>query len=158
MLRYAFLCVTLICLCLGANLFWQTTKYLLAYLENPKSVFQEIDCSQIKIIDQETISYSASNRSVVSICLINNKKIAISDMPENADRVLILRTSEIDPVIKQEFLESIEAYKYINSIFSHFFSEYLVSIFVIIFGLLLLLPVFLLSSSLPKVKSQEKLR
>ncbi|KPA13967.1 hypothetical protein MHK_005826 [Candidatus Magnetomorum sp. HK-1] len=136
MMKYIFLCIALCSIALGVREFWITTQDLIDCQENLSTVFQTVHTSQISILEQRTFSFSASNHSVVSIILLNNKKIAVSDIPQNVYTFLIKRTPGLDYCVKDEFSESIDAYEAVYSIPLYFFFHYVISIGLIIFGLL----------------------
>ena len=139
MMKYIFLFLSLCLIFLGVREFWITTQELIDCQENISRIFQKIHISQISVLEKKTFSFSASNSSIVSIVLLNNKKIAISDIPQNAETFLIKRTPGLDPNVKQKFSESFDAYETVYSIPLYFFTHYAISLVFLIFGLLILI-------------------
>ncbi|KPA16651.1 hypothetical protein MHK_003131, partial [Candidatus Magnetomorum sp. HK-1] len=115
-MKYIFLCIALCSIALGVREFWITTQDLIDCHENLSTIFQKLHISQNSILEQKTFYFSASNRSIVSIILLNNKKIAVSDIPQNVDTFLVKRTPGLDSNVKQNFSESIDAYETVYSI------------------------------------------
>ncbi|KPA19548.1 secreted protein [Candidatus Magnetomorum sp. HK-1] len=136
MLKYFFLCIALCSIAFGVREFWNTTQDLIDCHENISTIFQKLHISQISILEERTFSFTASKHSVVSIILLNNKKIAVSDIPQNVDTFLIKRDPGLDYCVKDKFSESINAYETVYSIPLYFFSHYVISLFLLIFGLL----------------------
>ena len=136
MMKYFFLFAALCSIILGVREFWNTTIDLINCHESLSTIFQKVHISQISVLEQKTFCFSASNRSIISIVLLNNKKIAISDIPHNVKTFLIKRKPGLDSSVKQDFSESIDAYETVNSIPLYFFSHYMISLFLSIIGLL----------------------
>jgi len=136
MMKYIFLCLSLCCIVLGGREFWNTTQDLIDCQENFSNTFKKLHISQISILEQRMFSFSASNHSVVSIILLNNNKIAVSDIPQNVDTFLIKRDQGLDYCVKDEFSEPIDAYETVNSIPLYFFSHYVISLLLLVIGFL----------------------
>ena len=138
-MKYIYLFAALCIIVLGVMEIWNTTHDLIECLKNKSSIFQKLHTSQISILEQKTFSFTASKHSLISVILLSNKKIAVSDLPENVSTFLIKREPGLDSCVKDEFSESIDAYETVYSIPLYFFTHYAISLVLLIFGLLILI-------------------
>ena len=155
MLKYIFICVTLITVVLGVKTFWDTSTTLVSYKNKSNDIFQEIQMQHIKILESKYVTFSTSKRSLVSICFLNNKKLAIFDLPNNKTSILVKRKSKFDNIISQKFSKNIEAFEVVQNIFLYFFKEYIISLFLIVFGLFFLFGAYCLFRDERNIKSEE---
>jgi len=144
MLKYLFTFVALISITLGFREFWITTKDLISYNQKESFLFINVYMEDIQILDTEYVTFSTANQAVVYRVLLKNKEIAIFDLPKDSKNFQIKRDTTLDSTVSQIFTKVIATYKVVKSIKFYFIEHYLVSFFLVIFGMLFFIAVYAL--------------
>ena len=141
-LKYLFLCVTIVAVALGIRSFVNSTKDLIAYHRGKPGVFEKVTMKELTVLKQEVVKRSSTNNPHLSLVDINNRKIAILNIPAKENSFMIKRSPNLDAEAEQILSEPYDTFEAINNISFYFISRYIISCFLIIFGLVFLVAAY----------------
>jgi hypothetical protein len=144
MLKYLFVLVALVSILIGVREFWNTTQGLLSYQREDSRLFKIVPMDGIQILESKYITFSSSNQSIVYKVLVNDKEMAILDLPQDVKVVRIKRDSSLDSTVNQIFSKNIPVYKVMNNAVLYFVKHYAISVSLVLFGLLFLVATYAL--------------
>lgn len=152
-LRYLFICVFIVAVILGFRQFSKTTKDMIAYNKEASSIYRHIYKSQIKELKKEKVKFGATNNSIVTLAILDDKKIAIENLESEEQNILIRRTPDMDKTFEQIFAEPVDSFEFVGNVFLHFLFRFFGAVFLFAFGGLFATVSYVLKKNGKKIKN-----
>lgn len=113
------------------------TRDLLAFRRKAGSPYETIRLDDVVRYSEVRLKFGAATQPIVCVASIGRRRIALVNLPKSGAVAVIRRTPELDSSVKQRAGEAIPVYEVIGDVMFHFFTRYVVGLFLLLFGLLL---------------------